>query len=320
MRNVAPAGCGTGDLASTRRRACGLLVLAGLAVLSGEVAAARWRSLECRSAVATVAIASGGRSFNYSVLDNKQPALLEINGARRLKITTRYLYAAAAPAEVSYTLAVQIDGREVLRKVLTARPKKSQGVEPAAPEVSAIARCYVDMAAGTHAVEVRAETDGQGRIAARFFRAVKISKPVSSVAFTPDRFAAVYHLQFASGSQSRYYHFDPVQPLAFTVTGPTTVKVYTRLDFDHTMNGRQHYSLDVAVDGQPLKTYHYDTGKLSTAIYVERTDILPGTRKTMRLSVPAGTHTYTIRCLRPDSCGVAAAIRIPKSDLLNKPR
>ena len=94
--------------------------------------------------------------------------------------------------------------------------------------------------------------------------------------------------------------------------------IYSRLDFDHTMNGSQAYSLEVSCDGEVWQSFHYHTEKLSAARYIERADILPGARKVLRVPVPKGTHRYTIRCIRPQGCGVAAQIRLPRGDIGGK--
>jgi hypothetical protein len=31
--------------------------------------------------------------------------------------------------------------------------------------------------------------------------------------------------------------------------------------------------------------------------------------------VPRGRHRVTVRCVRPEACGIAAMVHIPKSDL-----
>jgi hypothetical protein len=103
--------------------------------------------------------------------------------------------------------------------------------------------------------------------------------------------------------------------LRFSVHGPTTLTVFTRLDFTSAMNGSQNYSLELLCDGKPLNTYHYQSSKLSAAAFVERPDILPGDRKQMRIPVPRGDHSYVIRCVRPAACGATAQIRLPEADI-----
>ena len=53
-------------------------------------------------------------------------------------------------------------------------------------------------------------------------------------------------------------------------------------------------------------------------VYLERDDILPGARKTLRLPVPPGRHRFELRCPRPQTCGIAAQIRIPTADIDRK--
>ena len=155
---------------------------------------------------------------------------------------------------------------------------------------------------------------GEGRIVARFFREYK-KQTTSDVSYSPETYAGVYHLQFASGTQSTYYHFHADAPLTFSVKGPTNLKIYTRLDFDHSMNGSQNYSLELLCDGESLNIYHYHAKKLSGAAYIERPEILPGERKLLRLRVPRGVHRYELRCVRPEACGISAKIRIPEADI-----
>lgn len=96
------------------------------------------------------------------------------------------------------------------------------------------------------------------------------------MSYAPERYARVTQLQFESGSRSTYYTFDSYRPLVCEVTGPTTLTVWTRLDFEHTMNGMQPYALEVALDGTPWRTFHYDAEKLASAVYTDRPGVLPG--------------------------------------------
>ncbi len=161
---------------------------------------------------------------------------------------------------------------------------------------------------------VTVRTEGRGQVALRVYRQVK-RKRDSWMPMAPEVYDGMRHLEFESGSSSGYYHFDAGTPLLVTVGGPTTLRVRTRLDFDHTMNGSQTYTLDVLIDGEPWRTFHFDTTKLSSARWLESPDILPGDRKELQVAVPRGQHQVEIRCVRPDACGVAAMIHIPKSDL-----
>jgi hypothetical protein len=289
----------------------------GLTVLPAA-AETSWRSLDTERDAGGVCLDIRGQEFGYTLLDDEEPAQLELRGPRRLKIIARYLFSPDDPDTRSYTIRVLMDGREVLRKLLTANLLPELRLcDDEAGQVSALRRVYLDVPSGLHDIQVFAETPTEGRVAARFFRETR-KKSSKDVAYAPERYHTIYHLQFASGKQSTYYHFDVDQPLVFSVKGPTNLKVYTRLDFNHTMNGDQAYSLELLRDGESTNVYHYHASKLSAAAYVERGDILPGDRKLMRIAVPKGIHHYEVRCVRPENCGIAAQIRIPEADV--KPR
>ncbi len=274
-----------------------------------------WRSIRSVEGPGTIPLVVAGQEFTYRVLDTDEPTWVQVRGPRRLKIVSRYLFGEDDPLQQTYRLRVLVDGREVLRRSFTGRVKEDVAIAGRpGPAVGALRKVYVNIGTGLHSVQVFGETTGSGRIAARFFREYK-RDPETTVSFAPEGFETIYHLQFASGSQSTYYHFGAEVPLTFTVTGPTTLKIWTRLDFDHTMNGSQDYTLEVTCDGESWNTFHYTAKKLSSAAYVERPDLLPGTRNTMRIPVRKGQHRFEIKCVRPDRCGISAQIRIPLADL-----
>ena len=108
-------------------------------------------------------------------------------------------------------------------------------------------------------------------------------------------------------------------PLTFSVTGPTNLQLYTRLDFEPGMLGSKKYMLEVWRNGEVWRTFHYDATRLANAFYPGHLDILPGSRKKLRISVPEGLHHFEVRCVRPDNCCLTAQIRIPRKDLRGGP-
>ncbi len=285
-------------------------------VLAASVAAAKtsWVSVKEFDGVGTVCIESGGRSIDYAVFDPGDSGTCTVHGPRRIKIISRYLFTATDPERVAYTLVVEVDGREVLRKGFTGKPHDEVALCDGQTRVGSLRRDYLELSAGEHQVTIRVEHEGSGRVAVRLFREVK-RKREHWVTYAPETYVALRRLQFESGNQSTYYHFDASTPLCFSVAGPTTLRVGTRLDFDHTMNGSQTYTLEVLLDDEVWNSFHFDATKLSAALYVDQSDILPGSRNEFRIAIPNDRHDVEIRCVRPEACGVAAMIHIPKSDL-----
>ncbi len=292
-----------------------LVAAACVAVAAAPTAAqTTWSAVKDLRGQRTVCLDVTGNQIDYAVVGPAEDASATMLGPRRLNVTSRYIYADGDAERVPYTIIVLVDGEEVLRKALTAVPAAQAAACRDGKRVSKLRRAYVDLPDGRREVSVRAETAGGGTVAVRMFRQVRRQRE-SWVTFAPQGYSQVRHLQFDSGNQSVYYHFKAGEPLQLSVIGPTTLRLSTRLDFEHTMNGSQPFTLQVCLDGEPWRTFHFDSIALTSAQYVERPDILPGTRKNMRIPVPKGRHTIEIHCLRPESCGVATMIHIPRRDV-----
>ncbi len=286
-------------------------------LLSGstDAVAARWRTLVTTADNGEVCVSVDGEYLTYKRLDGEDPVVVRLRGPRRMKILTRQLFGTDQTGRRSFTLHVSMDGEAVLSKAFRGSPRDDvTRCNDADTHTGGLHRAYVTVPAGWHELEITADAATKDGVAARFFRESKRQRE-DLVTYAPERYVGVTQLQFDSGSRSTYYAFSPKQPLICEVTGPTTLTVWTRLDFDHTMNGTQPYTLDVVVDGAPWRTFHYDAQKLDAAVYSDRPGVLPGERRTLRLPLGKGRHRVEIRCVRPQGCCVTAKIRIPKKDV-----
>jgi len=291
-----------------------LLAFLALVLAAPAPAATRWLSIGDLDGGRTVCLDVGGQRFDYTALGAGDDATCTVQGPRRLKLIARYLYQEDEASRQPYTIVVAVDGREVLRKSFTARPLASVGRCGEAGRVSSLRKGYVEVPTGEHRITITCASEGAGPVAVRLFREVKRTRS-RWIPFAPEVYAGIRELEFASGSRSTYYALDTAQPLRMTVQGPTTLRVRSRLDFDHLMSGSQTYTLEVRHDGEVWRTFHFDTSKLETAVYVDRPDILPGSRREFTIAVPRGRHDVSIHCVRPEACGVAVSVDIPRRDL-----
>ena len=303
----------------TRQRgpaaAAGVLLLASLVAATTAEAETKWTQARHAESADQICLSSSGRRFTYEQLKSDEPVIYEVIGPRRLKLVSRYVAGDGEEAGGQrYTVIVRLDDREVLRKTFRATPHPDVSLCGRQAAVSGLRRAYLDLPKGHHRIAVTATTAGTGRIASRLFRESR-TPSTRTVPFAPEQYSAVATLQFESGAQSTYYLFDLASPLGFTLSGPATLHLYTRLDFDKTMNGSQEYSLEVMRDGASLRTYHFHTDKNDAAFYPDRPDLVAGQRKKLTLSVPSGTHRFEVRCLRPETCCIAAQLRLPRKDL-----
>jgi hypothetical protein len=290
------------------------LIAAVVALPAAVGAATTWARIKDATAAQTICLDVAGHEYPYVVLGPTAPAACTVNGPRRIKVASRYVYNGDDSRRMAYTVIIEVDGREVLRKEHTALPKDTVTPCGATGRVGTLRNDIIDVDTGRHEIRVRAVTDGRGRVAARIYRQGKKSR-VQTVPFTPDSYDGVRELQFTSGQHATYYHLTSTTPVRFTVNGPTDLTIHARLDHDHTMSGTQSYALEVTSDGAVWRTFHFDSRKLTTVVYAYTPEVLPGSDNELAIAVPRGRHVYEIRCLRPASCGVAVQIRIPRADL-----
>ncbi len=301
-------------LGRRRTGVAGLVLAALLGSGSAAEAADKWVHQNPISDGPDICLRSDGQDFSYHRLRVDDGPEFRVTGPRRVKLIARRV---GPGSEESFSVAVDLDGREILRKSFRAKAHAGIAVCGDDQPVTSLRRLYVDVPKGAHTLRLRGATL-QGDVVCRLFRQSK-RRSSGTVPFAPEGYEELATLQFESGKQSTYYRFRAGMPLRFTVTGPTTLQLYTRLDFERGMLGSQKYNLEVRRDGEVWRTFHYDATRLANAFYPDHLAILPGVRKKLRLPVPAGRHGYEVRCVRPENCGLTAQIRIPSNDLQGRP-
>jgi len=305
-----------------RRPAAGVascLLFAGLAVApAGAQAGEKWTQVAPLSAVNEVCLRNQDQEFVYLETDATTPLEFSVTGPRRVKIISRFVPADTTSDRFVFDINLRLDGAKVLHKTFAPLMNRNLTTCIGGERVSSLRRAYVDVPRGVHLLQLSGHSQRKGRIVSRLFRRQRRAT-ATTVPFAPEEYRELATLQFESGNQSTYYRFDGDHPLSFSVTGPTNLQVYTRLDFGGGMLGRQQYTLEVWRDNVLWRTFHYDVKRLANGFYPEELDLLPGTRKKLHLRVPRGDHHFVIRPVTPGAFGVTAQIRIPQKDLASDP-
>lgn len=285
---------------------------------SGE-AKTYWSSFRPARSAGRTCIHVGGKDSRYYKLDPKRAIEFTAHGPGRIRLITRHLPLHEQTGRRTYTLRVVRDGREILTKTITAgRSKSATLCSDVGQAVGIGKKSYVTVPKGKHSFRVYIQEEGNP-VAVKIYKQKK-AKKITLVSFSPDNYERVCTLVVSSGKEYPHYHFTRQTPLRFQVHGPTTLEIWTRADFDHTMMGSTSYGLEVLRNGISYTTAHYDdVRKLGTAAYREEEcrEILPGERKKLTLKVPQGTWTYEIRPAEVGPEAIAARILIPKKDIPN---
>lgn len=294
------------------------LLALGLALPAPARAASSWREVRPDVNRGTVCLQGESRRFTYYLMQADAPVLFEVTGPRRCKLITRHLGPIDPDSRERYEVTVRLDGEEIQVRHPSIRPSRATGTCRDDEPASALRRAYIDVGPGRHRIQVLGVPHAEGRIACRMYRQVKL-RPRKRVPLTPAAYLGVATLQFESGNQSTYYRCSNDDPIVLDLTGPTDLEIFTRLDFDTTMNGTQPYTVRLVRDGGIERVFHLTAEKLNGAHWIESPELVPGTRQTLNLTVPRGRHRYEMRCVRPGACDVAVKFRIPEDDLESRP-
>ncbi len=284
------------------------------------VAKTQWKSFRPSKSPGRVCVQIGSKDSRYYKLDAQEPVTFTVTGPSRVQLLTRHVPAAGETGEKSYTLRVMRDGKEVLSKRISAGVSKGGHVcNEVAHAVGASRKSFLTVPKGKHVFQAYV-ADSNTPVGVRIYKQLKTSKKTSLVSFSPDGYDRICTLVTSAGHEYPHYHFDRATPLRFQIHGPTTLTIYTRPDFDHTMLASSSYGVEVLLNGVSHRVFHYDNvKKLSTAAYKEREcrEILPGERRKLTLKLPAGTLNVELRPTENGHQALAARILMPSKDVTN---
>ena len=136
--------------------------------------------------------------------------------------------------------------------------------------------------------------------------------------YTPDAYTRVETI-VTKQKEKKYYVFTPSKPIEFTVTGPTELRLATRLLYTVDMKGEQHYTVTITEHGllgrtRDVATYTLTTRKSPVSTVAGKSRLVPATGRVVKLPVSAGSHRYQIH-LSGTAAEAGLRILIPKKDI-----
>lgn len=136
------------------------------------------------------------------------------------------------------------------------------------------------------------------------------------LSFTPDKYVRMETVT-TKNKDRKYYVMARDKPIEFSVTGPTTIELSTRLLFSVDMNGDQRYSVGVSQDtlrghSQEVAAMTFTTRKSSVSSLAGGGTLVPGQGRRLKFNVPFGRHTYRIHLSGTAAHEAAVRILIPR--------
>jgi len=136
--------------------------------------------------------------------------------------------------------------------------------------------------------------------------------------YTPDVFARTETI-ITRKKEKKYYVVTSSKPLEFSVTGPTDLRLSSRLLYTTEMKGEQHYTLSVTDDGllgsRQVAAYTFATRKSPISTVAGGAKLVPGVNRSIVLPVPSGRHRYQLHLSGTTAAEAAVRILIPKKDV-----
>lgn len=266
-----------------------------------------------KNANGSVPIIVSGKSYKYYPLSNDDAIVLTTRGPGKLKVITRCQLASQNSGSVDYVIYYRINGSTKTKIEFNdvQVDKKSEFKNASMGFPTSGENIIIELSRGENSIEIWSGSKNIKILTRSLFTETK-EKKIDWVSLSPmypnEPVSLVTNEDVIS-----YYRYTSVKPLKIRVTGPTTLRVLNRVDFDYKMKGRLSYRVEVKEDKKLKNTYMLCSDRSDVTRYKKDGKRIPGKANEIFISVPAGTHIYEINTL--DKYSILGRILFPKKDI-----
>jgi len=265
-----------------------------------------------KSSITTIV---SGTSRAYYPLTIKNSSLITIKGSGKLKIVTRVRFITKEITSLSYKVSYRIDGgiknvvefKNIHKSENAVYKNDSLGIPGETGEI------LIKLGGGEHNIKIWLDSD-YPKVAARYIFNPKDEKKLTWVTLNPINPNEPVTL-ITDEEEVKYFRFSEVQPMKLKITGPTKLRILTRIENHYLMKGRIDYRMQVKEDEKVKHTYQLNSLRSETTSYKSDDSKIPGKANEIIIDVPKGTHRYKIIPLDKDKCTLLGRILFPKKDI-----
>ncbi|MDP2359349.1 MAG: hypothetical protein Q8O14_01160 [bacterium] len=298
MINRSGAGAGRRLAARLPWALLALLLVAGMA-------GAAWVNVRTVKGAKRAMVDVDGKARVYWQLDKGGAMKASVNGPAVLRVVARAPWRSKLKGKenlISWNLDGQPGGTLRLpmvrsRTVHLQPPKEApEFATPAKwPRLSASITEEIRIPYGTHDISFQTE----GLLSENVFlrlqsKALQPMPKGGTVDLLPRGGGATRNIA-VQDKRATYQVLASGSELQLDVTGPTVVKVISRLDWNTTMTGQQKYQLKVHEDGLLKNTWVLRGRRSTAATYVGKDNTMPARGEVIYIEVPAGRHQYAVK-------------------------
>jgi hypothetical protein len=260
-----------------------------------------------------VSIIVSGKSYKYYPVSNKEALVLTTRGPGKLKIITRYQLPSKNEKDIDYTVYYRINGGSKIKvefsNVGVDEKSKfkidSQGVPATGKNIA------IELSRGENTIELWSGSVNTKILTRSLFTATK-EKKIDWVSLSPSYPNQPVSL-VTNEEVVSYFRYSSGKPLKIKITGPTTLRILNRVEFDYKMKGKLSYRVEVREDKKLKNTYMLCSDRSDVSKYRNDGKKNPGKANEIYITVPSGAHSYEINTL--DKYLILGRILFPKKDI-----
>jgi hypothetical protein len=236
------------------------------------------------------------KNYKYWLVEQSKPTFFEVEGPSMVQIFLRT--EAGKKTDIKFT----VDGLNPVLKTLEQKESKSSAKGFSKITDAKVFQLKVEK--GKHKISI----ESNSKILVR----VVFKKKLESVALVPFEHAGSV-VVVSNETELGYYFGTKDKQMRFTILGPGTVTVDSRLIYDKSSMGKQSYILGTKLDADAEKTYQFETEPSGvTTLKMDKTSI-PGKVKSAKIKIGEGKHTLSVYSV--GSSKVAVRLSLPLSML-----
>lgn len=290
-----------------------LIVLLILTASLLTFGAPKTKVLVPKNANGSVSLIVSGKSYKYYPLSNDEAVVLTTRGPGKLKIITRCQLINSNVNNVDYNVYYRINGGSKIKvdfnNVRDDDKSEFKDASKGSPTIGE--NILIELSRGENSIEIWSGS-GHLKILTRSLFTETKEKKVDWVSLSP-----MYPNQPVSLVTNEdvvtYYRLSASKPLKVRVTGPTTLRVLNRIEFDYKMKGLLNYRVEIREDKKLKNTFMLCANASDITRYRKEKKKTPGKAKEIVINVPSGTHIYEIITL--DNYQILGRILFPKTDI-----
>ena len=261
----------------------------------------------------SVSVIVSGKSYKYYPLSNDEALVLTTRGPGKLKVITRCQLMNNNQNNMDYIVYYRINGGSKIEADFNnvKVDEKSELKDASTGTLTTGENILIELSRGENSIEIWSGSENIKIITRSLFTEIK-EKKIDWISLSPmypnEPVSLVTNEDVVS-----YYRYSSGKPLKIKVTGPTTLRVLNRVEFDYKMKGRLNYRVEVREDKRLKNTYMLCADRSDVTKYRREKKKTPGKANEIVINVPSGTHIYEIVTL--DKYLILGRILFPKKDI-----